>query len=292
MSIILFTSIAVILRILSNPVANVFQKSLTANEHHPLAVNFFSYLGLSLLCLPLAFRIMWGELPGSFYTWAIFSGMAGAIGNGFLVKALQKGDLSVLGPINAYKAVVGIVVGIFLLAEWPNVWGLAGTALIIWGSYFVLDTTEERFSWALLKRKEIQSRICALVLTAIEAVLIKKVIQTSDVTTAFLSWCWMGAFFSFWLLPLYRVSPAAAIKFSGENARRYALLILCLGTMQFTTNYVFNHMPVGYALALFQLSTIVSVLLGYRVFNEKNIQQKLIGAAIMIVGSLLIILLK
>lgn len=281
------------LRILANPVANVFQKSLTAKGHHPLVVNFLSYLGLSLLCLPLAFRAEWSRLPVSFYAWAVVSGLAGAVGNGFLVKALQKGDLSVLGPINAYKAVVGIIVGILLLGEWPNGWGLAGTALIIWGSYFVLDTTEERFSPALLKRKEIQYRVWALVLTAIEAVLIKKVIQASDVTTAFVSWCWMGAFFSLWLLPLYRVSLVANVaQINGSAAAWYAMLLLCLGTMQFTTNYAFQHMPVGYALALFQLSTIVSVLLGYRVFKETNIRQKLIGAVIMIAGSLLIMLLK
>ena len=58
------------------------------------------------------------------------------------------------------------------------------------------------------------------------------------------------------------------------------------------TNYTFKHMAVGYALSLFQLSTIVSVLLGYRFFKEQNIWKKLIGSAIMITGSVLIILLK
>jgi drug/metabolite transporter (DMT)-like permease len=61
--------------------------------------------------------------------------------------------------------------------------------------------------------------------------------------------------------------------------------------MQFTTNYAFGHMPVGYALSLFQLSTIVSVLLGYRLFQEQNIQKRLIGSLIMIAGSVVIILL-
>lgn len=123
--------------------------------------------------------------------------MTGALGNGFLVKALQKGDLSVLGPINSYKSVIGIVVGIILLGEIPNRWGVLGIALIIYGSYFVLDTTEERFSFALLKKSEIQFRLWAMILTAIEAVLVKKVILVSSTTVAFISWCWFGAVFSF-----------------------------------------------------------------------------------------------
>ena len=60
-------------------------------------------------------------------------------GNVFLVKAIHIGDLSVLGPINAYKAVVGMLFGIFLLNEIPGWWGLLGVLLIIAGSYIVLN---------------------------------------------------------------------------------------------------------------------------------------------------------
>ena len=72
----------------------------------------------------------------------------------------------------------------------------------------------------------------------------------------------------------------------------YLCLVACIGTMQFTTNYAFQKMAVGYALSLFQLSTLVSVLLGYRLFQEKEVRKKLMGAAIMIAGSVVIILVK
>ncbi|SHG04508.1 DMT family transporter [Flavisolibacter ginsengisoli] len=293
MSIVLLTSIAVLLRVLSNPVANVFQKTLTAKGHHPLSVNFFTYLGLAILCIPLAFRVHWSELPAQFWIFAVLGAIVGSMGNGFLVMALQKGDLSVLGPINAYKSVVGIIVGIFLLAEMPNAWGIAGTVLIIAGSYFVLDTTEERFSWALLGKKEIQFRLWAMLLTAIEAVLIKKVIIASDVFTSFLSWCLLGAALSFilWTITRKQITGARPPAIT-RDFTPFILLILCIGTMQLTTLYVFDHMPVGYALALFQLSTLISVFLGHRIFKEKHIGKKLLGAAIMMIGSVIIILLK
>lgn len=290
---IILTIAAVCLRILANPLANVFQKSLTLKGHHPLVVNFLSYLGLSLLCLVPALGISWQQLPFSYWLYSVLGGIAGAIGNGFLLRALQKGDLSVLGPINAYKSVVGMVVGIFLLGEVPNLWGAIGTTLIIWGSYFVLDTTEDRFSWALLRRPEIRYRLWALVFTAIEAVLLKKVILASNVTIAFLSWCWFGGFFSLLLLLLYKVHLRREAKqFRPGYLSTYLYLVLCIGTVQLATNYAFAHMPVGYALALFQLSAIVSVLLGHRVFQEQDIRKKLLGSAIMILGSLAIILLN
>ncbi|ULQ53742.1 EamA family transporter [Flavihumibacter fluvii] len=289
----MLTAIAVLLRIISNPVGNVFQKQLTSGGHHPLLVNFLTYLLLSVLVITLAWPVHWLELPPGFWYNAIAAGIAGALGNGFLVKALQMGDLSVLGPVNSYKSVIGIIVGIFLLGEVPNIWGLLGVVLIIWGSYFVLDTTEERFSWALLKKKEIQYRIWAMVLTAIEAVLIKKIILYSSPTTAFICWCWFGAFFSGLLLFFFRQNIALVNgPLKGGIILKYALLVTCIGIMQFTTNYAFDHMQVGYALSLFQLSTIISVLLGHRLFGEKHIRQKLIGSAIMIIGSVIIILLK
>jgi drug/metabolite transporter (DMT)-like permease len=290
---LVLVSIAVLLRIVSNPIANVYQKQLTYKQHHPLLVSFLTYLLLSIVCVPFLNIMPWREFPKEFWVYSILGGIAGALGNGFLVKALQRGELSVLGPINSYKSVVGVVFGIFLLGEIPNLWGLLGIVLIIYGSYYILDTTEGKFSLALLKKRGIVFRISAVILTAIEAVFIKKVILVSSTTIAFISWCWMGAIFSFVLLFIYRLDIKDEIRKIGyTDFGRYALLILCIGTMQFTTNYVLKYIDVGYALSFFQLSILVSVILGGRYFNEQNIQKKLVGSAIMIVGAIVIILLR
>lgn len=293
MTIAVFVSLAVLLRIISNPLGNVFQKQLTANGIHPLLVNFLTYFSLSVICLIIAAFIDLPTLPRDFWVYAVLGGMAGALGNGFLIKALQYGELSVLGPVNSYKSVVGIIGGIILLGEFPNLWGLAGIALIIWGSYFVLDTTKERFSFALLKRSDIQFRLWAMILTAIEAVFVKKVIIASSTTIAFMGWCIFGGLFSFILLLLSIRDIKKEVKQIGTSyTGKFALLILCMGTMQITTNYTFEHMDVGYSLSLFQLSTIASVLLGYRFFREGDIRKKVIGSVIMLAGSVIIILLK
>lgn len=288
-----FVIIAVILRILSNPLGNVFQKQLTSKAIHPLFVNFLTYFLLSLFCLFIAAFIKWPALPLQFWVYSVLGGIAGALGNGFIIKALQYGELSVLGPINSYKSVVGIIFGIILLGEVPNLWGILGIALIIYGSYFVLNTTEERFSFALLKRIDIQFRLLAMVLTAIEAVFVKKIILASSITIAFIGWCCFGAVFSFIQLLVYRPDiKKDRQKIDKRAIGKFAILIVCIGIMQFTTNYTIKHMDVGYSLSLFQLSTIVSVLFGYRFFKEQDIRKKLIGSAIMIIGSFVIILLK
>lgn len=286
-------TIAVLLRILSNPLGNVFQKQLTAKGIHPLFVNFLTYFLLSVFCIVAIFFFNLPEVPRQFWIYSVLAGMTGALGNGFLVKAINDGELSVLGPVNSYKSVVGIIGGIILLGEIPSLWGIAGIVLIIYGSYFVLDTTEERFSFALLKRSDIQFRLIAMILTAIEAVFLKKVIIASSSTIAFLSWCSFGALFSFILLFVYRLDFLTEVKKTSlSDTRKFVLLIACIGTMQFTTNFTFEHMPVGYSLSLFQLSAIVSVFFGYRFFKERDIRKKLLGSFIMIIGSVIVFFLK
>lgn len=287
------TITALVIRILSNPVGNVFQKRLTEQDNNPLMVNFLTFLLLSVVCVVPAMGVDWSEVPFEAWQWGIIAGVFGATGNAFLVKALQGGDLSVLAPINSYKSVVGILLGILFLHEMPNLYGLLGVGLIIYGSYFVLDTTEERFSWALLKNRDIQYRILAMVLCSIEAIFIKKVIVYSTTTVSFLFWCWFGAVFSFVVVLVFRLKPKEEFRrIKTAQLPSYIYLVVCIGLMQYTTNYVFTRMNVGYALALFQLSTIVSIILGYRIFKETDIKKKLLGTVIMILGSVTIIFLN
>lgn len=285
--------VALVLRILVNPLANVFQKQLTKNKISPLYINFTTYFLLSIFCLFIAFNQDWSILSGQFLLFALICGLLGALGNGLLIKAFEKGDLSILGPVNAYKSVIGLIFGIIILGEMPGIWGVLGVVLIICGSYFVLDTTKERFTWKLLKNREIQYRIGAMVLAAIEAVFLKKIILLSSVEISFIIWCWFGAIFSFVLMKLFKIKPEEEIvKIDRDNAFKFIYLVACIGIMQYTTNYVFDHMVVGYALSLFQLSVIISIFFGYKFFNESDIKKKLLGSLIMIVGSVFIILMN
>lgn len=285
--------IALLTRITTNPLANVFQKKLSLNGHHPTFINFVTYLGLSLLAEFGIDHIPWRALPHEFWILATLSGLAGSLGNNFLIKSLQKGELSVLGPINSYKSIIAVFFGFFMLGEIPNFWGLMGMLLIIYGSYWVLDAIPAGFSCKLLHRKDIQYRIWAMILTAIEAVWIKKLILMSSIEIAWISWCWFGAIFSFFFLVFSRIDLKKSVsQINALDTKMYFYLLVSIGLMQFTTTYLLEKVPVAYALALFQSSLILTVILGKKFFNESNIKKKLMGAIIMIAGSLLLILLK
>ncbi len=288
-----FTLLAVIIRILVNPFSNVLQKQITLKGQHPLFINLTTYTLLAFISVFLIYDISIQSLDTEFWIYSIAGGITGALGNGFIVKALDKGDLSVLGPINAYKSIVGMLFAFIIIREVPNIWGLMGMGFIIVGSYFVLDTTEEKFSWQLFKTPAIQYRLAALVLTGIQAVLDKKVIEHSNLEIAFAGWSIFGAGFSFVFILFTKVSIQKEFKIVDRAILvKYFLLLLTVGLMLASTNYTLSHMPVGYALALFQLSILLSVVLGHRFFNELHLFKKLMGATIMVIGSALIILMK
>lgn len=279
---VFYNFIAIFIRVAANSLSNVFQKKLAFEGENPVIVNFINYLLLSLLSVPLLFFVDYSAVNLTFLLYALAGGLTGAVCNCFMVMALEKGELSVLGPINSYKAVIGLIFGMFILHEIPNMYGIMGILLIISGSYFILESP------GALMKKDIQYRIYALIFSAIEAVFIKKVIILSSITASFITSSFLGAIFSFIIMNIFSSSKLQLpVK---RHSIMYILTALCFGLMTFTTAYVFKYMNVGYALSLFQLSIIINVILGYKLFNEKNLIKKLFGSLIILIGSATILI--
>lgn len=100
-------------------------------------------------------------------------------------------------------------------------------------------------------------------------------------------WCFTGFLFSLFLLGVFKIKP---VRFSGKDILLTLAIAVSLGAMQLSTNIVFQRMNVGLSLALFQLSGIIAVIFGWKVFGERNIRKKLLGVLIMLVGSSLILI--
>jgi drug/metabolite transporter (DMT)-like permease len=229
--------------------------------------------------------------------------------NVLLVYALREADLSLLGPINAYKSVVSLVLGVFLLGERPTTAGVAGVLLIVAGSYFVIgpqkntDQYESRTGdpgarasppvgnafVRFFSERGIQLRFAALFLSATEAIVLKRAIVASSPLVVFVLWSVLG-------LPIALTAAVAVLRnefFAQVHLLRrspgtYAFLALTTGIMQVATILTFRELQVGYSLALFQLSAIVSVVLGRRYFGEAHLRERLVGSAFMAAGAALI----
>jgi drug/metabolite transporter (DMT)-like permease len=291
----------ILVRIFANPVANVFQKQLTQRSAHPLFIIAVVHAVLAALCLP--YGVISGDLHLAAGVWTnmLIAALLAVTGNVLLVYALSETDLSVLGPINAYKSVVSLVLGIFLIGERPTPIGLTGVLLIVAGSYFVIDRTASQplgpaatlRTHAFVRffnKRGIQLRFAALFLSATEAIFLKRAIVQSAPVIVFVLWSVLGfAVAVAWVLVSVRRRLADQFVVLQQARGTFAWLAVATGAMQLATVLTFRNLQVGYSLALFQLSTIVTVLLGRRYFAETNIGERLMGSIVMAAGAALIV---
>jgi drug/metabolite transporter (DMT)-like permease len=292
----MLTGLFVITRIVTNPVSNVFQKQLAQRGANPLFIIAATHAILALGVLPIVAAMRWTDLAPAFWANMAICVLLAVAGNALLVAALRLTDLSILGPVNSYKAVLSLGLGVFLLGEIPTAFGALGVCLILAGSYFVVDRAPgqpRQNAFVLFVRdRGIQLRLAALVFSATEAVFLKRAILQATPLTTFLFWSILG-------LPVAATAVALLARGTArqdlsrlnQNWRTYLWLAITTGLMQATTLFTFGKLQVGYSLALFQLSTLLSVFLGYRYFAERNIARRLVGSLIMVAGAVLIVVL-
>ena len=283
----------VLARIGSAAVANVFQKRLTNNKLQPLFIVMSSYGLMALLCLPVLWWLPIGSLDSNFWLNISLAAMLDMAGTLLLVMSLSRTDLSVFGPLNAYKVVFSMLLAMLLLNEIPSLQGLTGVLIIIGGSFLLMPaklTPSGSRLWQLLSDRGVQYRFLSIALFSIGTLPLKNAVLSGGALATTVFWCLFG-------LPLAVLLYQA---FSAHSWRRdtihmsqqcYALLGLALLilVMQFTTLLLLSTMLIAYALALFQLSMVLQVFLGARIFREAHFRSRLAACLVMVMGSLLVL---
>jgi len=287
------TAFFILIRILANPISNVFQKQLAERSASPIFIIGTVHACLALVGAPILLTLGVPDISIGVWLNMLTAAALAVAGNTLLVSALRSGDLSILGPVNAYKSVVSLLLATVLIGEYPSLVGVAGVLLIVAGSYVMVDRQADQphlNAFVLFFRERgVQLRFAALILSATEAVFLKRAILLSSPWIVFILWSVLG-------VPLAVVAlliDRPRLIDQRESVRRfwttYLALAVTTGLMQLTTVLTFGEFQVGYSLALFQLSTIVSVLLGRRYFQETHIRKRLAGAIVMTAGAILIV---
>jgi drug/metabolite transporter (DMT)-like permease len=280
------------IRVLASPTVNLFQKRLTQSGVSPVFVVLVAYIFFSSIAIPyLAFTNSSG-FPREFWYYMVPLAIVDAFGNMFLVRSIKTVDLSVFGPLNAYKPVVALLLSVFIIHEIPTMAGVAGVLIIIAGSYVLhLSGKAEHGSIRNFMRSEgIILRFLSIIMTSFAAVLSKKTILMSSPLITLSYWSVIG-------MPLVLVLYLAGKKFNKRNRpvvnvplKYYAGLLISFLFLQVFSLYTFKYVLIGYSLALFQLSAVISVFLGSRFFGEGNIRMRYLAALIMMAGAAFIVL--
>jgi drug/metabolite transporter (DMT)-like permease len=196
--------------------------------------------------------------------------------------------------VNAYKAIFSLIPGVVLLGEVPGAMGLLGMGLIVGGSYFIVDKRVSEPGRNVFVRffteRGVQLRFAAMALAATEAVFLKRAVLASGPLLTFACWAVMGLVVAAVVVPVaLRGGMVGEWRRAAGSVGTYVWLGVTTGLMQLCTIVVLAGFQVGYALALFQTSTLISVFLGWRVFREGNIAERLVGSGVMVAGAVMVV---
>lgn len=289
--------LAIAVRVVANPCSNALQKLLAARGFAAPVLLALPHAGLTV---PVLAAWIWrrSSAPGAFWTWCLLSAALAVAANWLIIEAIRRSDLSLLGPINSYKPVVSLLPGIVLLGEWPGPASLAGIGLVLAGSLLLMDprppSGTPRRPFSLVRQPGVQLRFAALLLSAAEAVALKRALALGGPALTFGAWAVGGLLFAtpFALRPFARHLRDRPDALDRTAVLGLLALTTTTGLMQFCTVFTLQQLPVGVSLALFQTSTLLTVFLGHTLFREPHFQRRLAGAAVMAAGAVVLVLTR
>lgn len=269
---------------------NLFSKKASINGVDSLMVSWVNNIIPIIVFLPVIFFI---QLRFSFQFFFALSitGSINVAASILYMKAISKGDISVVVPMLSFTPLFLLVTTPFLVGEFPGVTGIIGMVLIVVGSYLLnvnlkIQKLFDPFK-SLLKNKGTRYMLIVSVLWAISANFDKLSIQYSSVYQHIL----FVNIFVFCGITLV-VSSMKKFNLSEIKKSKKNLVIMSLFT---TTTYICQMTAlsltlVAYVISLKRVSGLIAVFLGHFILKEPNLRERLLGAFLMFLGVLFIVL--
>ncbi|MCL2933825.1 MAG: GRP family sugar transporter [Trichodesmium sp. MAG_R03] len=273
---------------LSQSLKDVYNKTQLKNFDEYIigcSLTFFTSLFLS----PLLLFIDTPQVGNKFWLALLVSGFLNGIAYILYLRAIKISDLSIVAPITTFSPLFLLITSPLIVGEFPQLLGIIGVLLIVLGSY-LLNLKQKQQGYLAPFRAIITdhgSRLSLLVafIWSISANFDKVGVQNSSP----IFWA-ISVFFtiSIILLPivLYKSHHNLyKLKTGGWKLVIYGMInSLAMGCQMMAINLIF----VAYVISVKRTSVLFTVVLGKIILKEKNIKERLLGAAIMVSGVLLI----
>ncbi len=236
-----------------------------------------------------------GGIPSAtnyFYIFILCSSILDSIAFIANFKAISMTDISLLAPFSSFSPVFTTIIAIYTLGESPTPIKFVGILLVVLGSYLLNISAAKNGLLAPIKKLFSNNGVRLVLLSnliwAVTPILQKKAIfETHPQIPLFASF--MGMFFGLFLLAPFAL-PKAISEF--KKIRRQIKWFGVLGTgtafSQLAAYTAFALANVGYVTSILRLSSIFTIILGGVVLKEKDIKERLFGAAVMVVGAIII----
>jgi drug/metabolite transporter (DMT)-like permease len=267
----------------------VSKHNLKANDEYVVtwSLTFFTAVFLT----PLLFIIEIPPLNQQFWIALLIGGIMNAVIALLYIKAIKLSDLSLAVPLVALTPLFMLLTSPLIVGEYPNFFDGIGVFLIVMGSY-LLNIKEKSQGYlapfkALLHQPGSKLMLLVAFLWSITTNFDKIGVQNSS-----------PIFWVFALLTTMSVLLLPVLLHKTSNPKRQIIqyLPMLMATGFFNALGVICQMQaltmtlVVQVIALKRTSVLMGVLFGHFIFKEKDIQERFLGAAIMMGGVLFITL--
>ncbi|HUR44838.1 MAG TPA: EamA family transporter [Candidatus Saccharimonadales bacterium] len=279
----------IISRVILSVSANALQKRLLLRGVRTTPMWLATYFLMLLPAVALCFGQTFNQ-SSFFWSNALLAGLLDAAGNLAMVAALRGIDLSLFGPLNAFRPALALLFGWLFLREVPTLVGGAGVIITVAGALVLfgkprLGQTNLREIWEVLGL-----RFGGLALSTVGAVFLKRAALAGSAELTLSAWLICGLACLIVATFARKQSPLGVIR---SNLREHAIPIAAHAglflVMQWLTIRIFQHTLLSYSFVYFQLGMVLQVLVGGVLFREPDIGRRLIACAIMCVGSGLVL---
>lgn len=287
-----------LIRVAASAWASVLQKQLFAQGYRPTEIVYRGLAWMTIASTPavIASYLMhpndgtpWSAMAFPLAVACLLDG----VGNVLLVASIGRGELSVIGPINSYKPLVGLLGAWWWLGERPGSLSLLGMGVILAGTWCLAQgRSNDRGATPM---HAVAARFASIGLTALASVFLKESLLRAPWLEVLWGWALGSSVVAMSIDKLMCMTgsprPRQSLPTAGGSLDpKLAWIALAYALLQGSTVLLFRTIPIGPALALFQLSGILQVFLGWRLFREPHLGWRLLASLVMAVGATMVLL--
>lgn len=263
-------------------------------------INYLSLLyGFLAFNLPIAFVLLLflGGIPKvtpNFYLYMGVSAILDTIAFVSSFLAISKSPISIVSPISSFSPVFTTLIAAITINEVPTPLKLVGILIVVFGAYLLnaLDIKQGIIApfKSLFSNKGVLLSLFSYLIWAVTPIFQKKAIfETTPQIPLFASLFGMFLVFLF-LTPFALIKTVKHIKEIRLNVKWFILNGIGAAFAQAAAFTAFSLVFVAYASSVFRLSTLFIIILGGVFLKEERIKERLLGAVVMLIGTLLIVL--
>ena len=254
-----------------------------------LGFRFFAFLFLAIFIAIFGIEVQYDAtnlmLP------LLIGGSLNVLSTIFMLKALKKGDLSLVGPLAALTPLFILLTSPFIIGQFPSRIGFFGVILSVVGA-ICLNYKNHNLKDSLMNSINKKNGSFYALMAALSWSVSSSIDKIGVTYSNPFVWSLLINLYVVIALVVYlSFKDIEKVNiFKNEFTVKHLIISgLFAALASVTQNYAYGFILVVYVISIKRLSSVFEVFIGHFILKENHFKQRLLGSLIMVIGSILIL---